>query len=182
MVTLQSKELDRNFSCPPFSLPSVDDKHYALADFDQQKALLVLFICNHCPYVKALESRIIALRKKYRPEDLAMVAICSNDAKKYPDDSKEALYERWMSLNYNFPYLIDQEQEVAKAFDAVCTPDIFLFDSERKLFYHGQFDDSWRDASLVKTHSLVDAVDAVLAGQKYTQKQAPTIGCSIKWK
>lgn len=182
MVTMHSNKLDRNFSCPPFSLVSVDDKKYTLADFSKSKVLLVLFICNHCPYVKAIESRIIALRKKYSVDDLAMVAICSNNAEKYPDDSKEALYERWRSQNYNFPYLIDQEQEVAKAFDAVCTPDIFLFDAQRKLFYHGQLDDNWREASQVKTHNLQEAIDAVLANQEYTGEQVPTIGCSIKWK
>lgn len=182
MVTLKSNLLNRNFSCPSFSLPSVDDKNYALSDFSKSKALLIAFICNHCPYVKALESRIIALRKKYSVEDLSMVAICSNDAEKYPDDSKEALYERWLGQNYGFPYLIDHKQEVAKAFDAVCTPDLFLFDQGRKLFYHGQFDDNWRDASQVKTHDLADAIDALLKNQDYKQKQVPSLGCSIKWK
>jgi peroxiredoxin len=182
MVALQSNELLKNFSCPSFSLPSVDNKNYVLADFDKSKALLVLFICNHCPYVKALEQRIIALRKKYSIGDLAMVAVCSNDAQKYPEDSKEALYERWLKQDYGFPYLIDEDQKVAQAFDAVCTPDIFLFDTNRKLFYHGQFDDNWRDYSQVKKHNLADAIDMLLSNKDYKEKQVPSLGCSIKWK
>jgi peroxiredoxin len=182
MVLLESSARESNFSCPDFTLNSVEDKTYKLADFSNSKALLVAFICNHCPYVKAIENRIINLRKNFSPRDLSIVAICSNDADKYPDDSKEKLYERWLKLNYDFPYLIDNDQTIAKAFDAVCTPDFFLFDQQRKLFYRGQLDNNWQHEEQVTRHDLVQALKALLAGKEAPLEQIPSRGCSIKWK
>src|SRR5258708_152372 len=109
MVLLQSRQYSSDFFCPSFALSSVDDNYYKLSDFDISKALLVAFMCNHCPYVKAIEERLLALPKIFKTEDLAMIAICSNDAQKYPDDSKKALYERWLNKNYGFPYLLDAD-------------------------------------------------------------------------
>lgn len=181
MVLLQSESLELLTKCPEFSLPSVDGKTYALKDFSQSKALLIAFICNHCPYVRAIEARLIGLKQAFFVSDFEMVGICSNDAKKYPDDSQEALLGRWREKNYGFPYLIDAEQTVAKAFGAVCTPDLFLFDQERKLFYHGQLDDNWQDESRVTRHDLRDAIEAILRGKSLPESQQPSIGCSIKW-
>lgn len=182
MVLLPSSASELGVLCPDFSLPGVDDKVYTLADFSSAQTLLIAFICNHCPYVRAIEDRLIALRKSFSTDDLAMVGICANDAQKYPDDSKDALKQRWQSKNYGFPYLIDEDQTVAKAFGAVCTPDLFLFDQHRRLFYHGQLDDNWQDATQVKRQNLKDAIQAILSGMRPPAGQKPSIGCSIKWK
>lgn len=181
MVLLTSKKLDQKFIAPDFLLPSVDGKLVSLGDFKDSKGLLVAFICNHCPYVKAIEDRLIALRRSFSSADLAMVGICSNDAGKYPDDRLEKLLERWRDKDYGFPYLIDAHQNVAKSFDAVCTPDLFLFDQERKLFYHGALDDSWQDAQKVKQKFLEYAIKALIAHKPAPDEQKPSIGCSIKW-
>ncbi len=167
---------------PDFSLLSVDGKRYALEDFSSSKALLVMFICNHCPYVRAIEDRLLALRRAFLVKDLQVVGICSNDAQNYPDDSAEELLKRAQEKNYGFPYLVDDDQTVAKAFDAVCTPDLFLYDQDRRLFYHGQLDDNWQDASNVEHEYVKDAVRAILANNKAPADQKPSIGCSIKWK
>lgn len=180
-MAVQSQAFISNFSCPDFSLLSVDDRNYKLSDFDASKALLVVFMCNHCPYVKAIEARLIALGRRFAPQDLQIVGICSNDASKYPDDSKQALYERFISQNYGFPYLLDLDGQVAKKFDAVCTPDLFLFDQERKLFYHGRLDDNWREESKVSKHDLADALQDLLANKNPPPVQIPSMGCSIKW-
>lgn len=180
MVLLESKDLRLGEPCPDFSLPSVDEKHYSLSDFKHTKALLVAFICNHCPYVKAIESRLIALRRAFDEKDLSMVAICSNDSAAYPADSKPELFKRWQEKNYGFPYLIDADQNVAKSFDAVCTPDLFLFGNE-KLFYHGQLDDNWQNESQVKHEYLKDAIKDILLEKAPQKDQKPSIGCSIKW-
>jgi peroxiredoxin len=182
MVLLHSNPPEIGVACPEFSLVSVDDKRYCLADFSDSQALLVAFICNHCPYVRAIEDRLIALRKAFTITDLAMVGICSNDVKAYPDDSKEMLRQRWEEKSYEFPYLIDESQMVARAFHAICTPDLFLYDRERSLFYHGQLDDNWRDAHQVQEQSLKLAVSTLLLGQEPPQMQKPSMGCSIKWR
>jgi len=181
MALLDSHAFDRNFPCPAFGLYSVDDQFFQRSDFDESKALLVAFICNHCPYVKAIEDRLVALRKKYNTSDLAMVGICSNDPSSYPDDSKAMLLKRWQEKNYGFPYLLDVDQQVAHAFDAVCTPDLFLFDKKRKLFYRGRLDNNWRDQSQVSKHDLTDALELLLKDQEPPTEQIPSQGCSIKW-
>lgn len=164
-MALTSHELAIGTPCPSFTLPSVDGKTYALADFSNSQVLLVAFICHHCPYVKAIEDDLIALKI----DGLQRVAICSNDASKYPEDAPEALLKRWREKNYGFPYLIDSTQEVAKKFDAVCTPDLFVYDSERKLYYHGRLQE------------LAAAVKDLLAGKPAPENQQHSIGCSIKW-
>lgn len=182
MVLLHSNAPEIGAPTPDFTLTSVDGKVYSLADFANSKALLIAFICNHCPYVRAIEDRLIALKKAFKVSDFEIVGICSNDAKNYPDDSPVALKERWHSKAYGFPYLVDQAQTVAKAFGAVCTPDLFLYDQKRTLFYHGQLDDNWQEPDKVKDQSMKRAIMAILAGEKAWVEQKPSMGCSIKWR
>jgi hypothetical protein len=141
-----------------------------------------MFICNHCPYVKAVEDRIIRLAKDYAPRGVQVAGICSNDAETYPDDAFDALAVRWRERGYGFPYLHDESQDVARAFGAVCTPDIFVYDREGRLAYRGRIDDSWKDESKVTTRELAGALDALLAGERPAEKQRPSMGCSIKWR
>lgn len=169
-------------SCPEFDLPSVEGKSYSLKDFQDKKALVVMFICGHCPYVQAIESRYVKLAKELEQQSVQFVGICSNDAKDYPEDTPEALKKRAQDKGYNFPYLIDESQEVAKAFKAVCTPDIFVYDQDRKLYYRGRFDDSWKDESQVQEQELKNAIENLLNNQSAPQEQIPSMGCSIKWK
>lgn len=182
MALLTSEQGLLGMQCPDFSLMSVDDRSFSRDDFKNAKALLVTFICNHCPYVKAIEDRLIALARTYEHRSVQIVAICSNDANSYPDDSKEQLFDRWTHKNYRFPYLIDEEQNVARAFKAVCTPEFYLFDQDRRLFYHGRLDDSWRDEKKVTSHDLASAIEQLLTGQNPPEPQYPSQGCSIKWR
>jgi len=168
--------------CPDFRLPGVDGRTYALADFAASPVLVVMFICNHCPYVKAVEDRLIRLAQEYGPRGAQLVGICSNDAATYPDDSFDRLAARWRERAYGFPYLHDEPQTVARAFGAVCTPDIFVYDRDRGLAYRGRIDDSWKDESKVTSRELAAALDALLAGRKPDGKQRPSMGCSIKWR
>jgi peroxiredoxin len=169
-------------SCPDFRLPATDGKVYARDDFAAAPVLVVMFICNHCPYVRAVEDRLLELVQTYAPKGVQFVGICSNDAESYPDDSFERLRERWQSKAYGFPYLHDEAQDVGHAFDAACTPDIFVYDRERLLAYRGRIDDSWKDPTKVTRRDLADALDALLAGRKPALEQIPSLGCSIKWK
>ncbi|HEY5089241.1 MAG TPA: thioredoxin family protein [Polyangia bacterium] len=168
--------------CPDFRLPAVDGKHYARDDFSGAPVLVVMFICNHCPYVQAVEDRIIHLHRTFDPQGVRFVGICSNDAETYPDDAFDKLRDRWRAKGYGFPYLHDESQAVARAFDAVCTPDIFVYGSDRKLAYRGRIDDAWKDETKVTHHELADAVEALVAGKTPTKVQRPSMGCSIKWR
>lgn len=163
---------------PDFNLTGTDDKLHSLKEFKSKPALLVMFICNHCPYVKAIENRLIQLAEIYAPKGLAIVAISSNDVENYPEDS----FVEMKLKNYPFPYLIDETQEVARAYDAVCTPDFFLFDQNQRLQYRGRLDDSWKDPAQIKTRELAAAIVAVLSGNKVSSMQPPSMGCNIKWK
>jgi peroxiredoxin len=169
-------------ACPPFRLPAVDGKSYGLADFERSPVLVVMFICNHCPYVQAVEDRLIRLAREAGPRGAAFVGVCSNDAVTYPDDALDKLAERWRRKGYGFPYLHDEDQQVARAFGAVCTPDLFVYDADRRLAYRGRIDDSWKDESRVTRRELAEAVDALLAGNRPPAEQRPSMGCSIKWK
>lgn len=169
--------------CPDFTLPGVDGKTYALQkDFAKAEALVIMFICGHCPYVQAVEKRLIDLGAEFQKRGAAVVGICSNDPSDYPEDSAASLKQRWLEKHYTFPYLIDDSQSVAKAFGAVCTPDLYLFDRERKLRYRGRLDDSWRDPSKVRRRELAEAITAVLENRAVEPLQNPAMGCSIKWK
>ena len=181
-MAVESKVLPVGSKCPSFSLPSVDQKHYGLEDFSKSTGLLVAFICNHCPYVKAIEDRLIAISRAFPVSDLQVVGICSNDPVGYPEDAPEELYARWKQKNYGFPYLIDSTQKAAVDFGAACTPDLFLYDQQRRLYYHGRIDDSWKDPARVTKEELKAAVKSLLVGAPAPVLQINTIGCSIKWK
>jgi len=180
MALTESTMIPLGTACPDFTLPGVDGRLWSLHDF-HCPALLVVVMCNHCPYVQAIDDRLNALAKAYGGR-CAVVGINSNDAVAYPEDSFEAMRQRARAKGYVFPYLWDEEQEVAKRFGAVCTPDFFLFDSHRRLAYRGRLDDSWKDATQVRRHDLEEAIQGVLAGDPPLEVQHPSLGCSIKWR
>ena len=168
---------------PDFTLPDTEGKQVSLSDFADSKALLVIFMCNHCPYVKHVAGQLKTLADDYLAKGVAVVGISSNDAEKYPDDSPAAMAEEKASRGYAFPYLFDEDQSVAQAYAAACTPDFFLFDGDMKLAYRGQLDSSRPDSGIPVTgEDLRAAIDAVLAGQSPPEKQVPSLGCNIKWK
>lgn len=169
---------------PNFELPDPTGKNYQLGDFKDQSLLLVVFICNHCPFVVQLKSEFSAFVKEYADKGLATVAINSNDVENYPDDSPEKMLSDIKEFDYSFPYLIDESQEVAKAYRAACTPDFFLFNSDRKLIYRGRFDGASPGNNVKVTgNDLRRAVDLALKGDQVPEEeQTPSIGCNIKWK
>ena len=165
---------------PDFSLQNTNGEHMCLDDF-KAEVLVVVFTCNHCPYAKAVEDRLIELGNNYKGK-ADFVLINSNDVENYPADSPEKMAEQARNKNYPFPYLFDETQEVARVYSAVCTPDIFLYDSERKLKYRGRIDDNWQNPSKVTREELKMAIDSVLSGSSIQFKQIPSMGCNIKWK
>lgn len=182
MPARQSRMLPLGTPAPAFSLRDAGGKEYRLEDFTGRRGLLVAFICNHCPYVKHILDGFVAFAREYGPMGLAVVAINPNDAERYPDDGPEQMARIAAQKRFPFPYLIDGAQAVAKAYQAICTPDFFLFDSAGQLAYRGQFDASRPGNGLPVTGSdLRAAVDALLAGTRI-ENQVPSIGCSIKWK
>ncbi len=181
MALTHTPQAEFNSPCPDFKLKGTDGQLYALSNFKNAKALVVMFICNHCPYVKAVEDRLIQLGHDLKAHGVDTVAICSNDAQDYPEDSFENLAKRAKEKHYPFPYLWDQTQEVAKKFGAVCTPDFFVYDVQRSLKYRGRLDDSWKDASKVKQRDLFDAAVLMAKGQAPARDQVSSMGCSIKW-
>lgn len=174
--------LELGTSLPSFSLPDFNGKVVSDADFKGGNALLVAFICKHCPFVKHIRSEFAKYAKEYAAKGLQVVAIMSNSVEEFPEDGPEGMKEEAAEAGYNFPYLYDKDQKVAKAFKAACTPDLFLFDANRKLAYRGQFDGSRPKNNVPVTGSdLRAATDAVLAGQKPSESQRPSMGCNIKW-
>jgi peroxiredoxin len=182
MALTENRDLELGTQCPHFRLRSVDGQTVSRDDFRGAPAFVVMFICNHCPYVQAVEDRIIALAREYQPKGVRFVGICSNDPAGYPDDAPPRLLARWRDKGYGFPYLVDDTQSVARAFDAVCTPDIYVYDRGGRLAYHGRIDDNWQDPKKVKRRELAAALDELLAGKKPAAEQLHSIGCSIKWK
>ena len=183
MVLTPSTMLPLCTTAPAFSLPGSSGKTVSLSEFKDAKALLVMFICNHCPYVKHVADGLAKLTKEYQARGVAIVGINSNDAAAYPDDSPEKMKEEVKLRGYTFPYLIDKEQAAAKDYRAACTPDFFLFDQKRKLVYRGQMDSSRPNTAIPVTgEDLRRALDAVLAGKSVPTDQKPSIGCNIKWK
>lgn len=164
-----------------FDLPNVRDGRVSLEDYGDKEAVVVVFTCNHCPYAQAWEDRLIQIAHDYAERGVALVAINSNDVKKYPADSPEAMQQRAEEKDYPFPYLYDESQEVAHAYRAERTPEVFLFDGQGNLRYHGAPDDNYEEAQM-KTTYLRDALDAVLAGEEVPIAQTPPVGCTIKWK
>ena len=171
-------------SAPDFNLPDVvSGKTISLQTFAGKKALLVMFICRHCPYVQHVQDELARLGRDYAAKDVGIVAISANDAKNYPDDAPASLKEMAVDLKFSFPYCYDESQAVAKAYSAVCTPDFFLFDQARRLVYRGQLDDSRPgNGKPVTGRDLRAALDAVLNGQPVNSTQRPSAGCNIKWK
>jgi len=168
---------------PEFSLPDTDGKIVSLDDFADAPALLVIFMCNHCPYVKHIADKLAELVRRYQARGVAVVGINSNDIEHYPEDAPEKMREEVEQRGYTFAYLFDETQEVAKAYRAACTPDFFLFDGRRRLVYRGQLDDSRPGNNLPVTgEDLTAAIDAVLAGRPVPEDQKPSLGCNIKWK
>lgn len=169
-------------SAADFSLKGTDGKIYSLKDFQGAKALVVIFSCNHCPYVKAYEDRMIQIQKDYQAKGVRFLAINSNDSANYPQDSFESMVERAKEKSFNFPYLHDQTQEIAKKYEATHTPHLFVFDAARRLAYTGKIDDNWENPSAVAKNYLRDALDDLAAGKAPRLAETHAIGCTIKWK
>jgi peroxiredoxin len=183
MVRTASTMLPLGTTAPDFSLPECGGGTVSLADFKGKKALLVIFMCNHCPYVKHVADELKQLSDEYMAKDVAVVGISSNDIDAYPDDAPEAMVKEKAERGYAFPYLVDADQSVAKAYKAACTPDFFLFDGDQKLVYRGQLDSSRPKTEIPVTgEDLRAAIDAVLSGQQPSGEQRASLGCNIKWK
>ncbi|HOH31800.1 MAG TPA: thioredoxin family protein [Candidatus Hydrogenedentes bacterium] len=183
MVSTPSTMMPLGSRAPEFSLPDTLGNTISLSDFTGAKALLVMFICNHCPYVKHVHAEIAAIGETYQEKGVGVVAIMSNDADKYPEDAPEKMAQELLDAGYTFPYLYDADQTTAKAFGAACTPDFFLFDRELRLAYRGRLDGSRPGNGLPVTGAdLRAALDALLSGRPVPEPQLPSMGCNIKWK
>lgn len=184
MALTPSKEIAKNFKAKDFSLKDViSEKIKTLDDVKSEKALVIIFMCNHCPYVQHLLDKLIEVAREYIAKGVSFVGINSNDVKNYPEDSPEIMQELATELELPFPYLFDETQDVAKAYDAACTPEFFIFDKNLNCVYHGQFDDSRPGNNLSITgNDLKKALDQILAGKDVFEEQKSSIGCNIKWK
>ena len=174
--------LELNLKAPDFTLPGVDGKAWSLSDFRQAKILVVVFSCNHCPFVIGSEDRMIHFYEKYKTRGVEMVAINSNETVNHPTDSFDHMVQRAREKGFKFPYLHDESQEVALKYGALRTPHFYVFDQERRLRYTGRFDDNPRTPGQEKTHELQDAVDDLLAGKPVRTPLTNPIGCNVKWK
>ena len=184
MSRTPSNMMELNTKAPGFTLMDVRTTHLTtLKDIKGERGTLIMFICNHCPFVKLVNEEIVKLANDYRPLGFGFAAIMSNDVENYPDDSPENMRENASKHQFSFPYLFDGTQEIAKAYDAACTPDFFLFDSELKLVYRGQLDDSRPGNGIHPSgRDIREAMDAMLNNREVSSKQKPSIGCNIKWK
>lgn len=174
--------LDIGDEAIPLELTGVDEETRSLSDYEEKTAVAVVFTCNHCPYARAWEDRIVSIQRDYSDSGLQVLAINANDAQKYPDDGFPQMQQRAEEKGFNFPYLHDESQEVATAYGAERTPEVFLFDGDEKLAYHGAVDDNYDDPDAVQEAYLRDAIEAVLAGEEPPTSQTSPVGCSIKWK
>jgi peroxiredoxin len=182
MALLHGNPVKLNTPAIDFSLKGVDGKNYSLKDFENSKILVIIFLCNHCPYVKAVTGRFVKFQEDYLNKGIRLIGISSNDTETYPEDSYPNMIEFAEEKGFNFPYLIDETQETAKKYDAVCTPDIYVYDDKRVLRYRGRLDDNWQEADKVTAADLRKAVDCILEGREIDFEQVPSMGCSIKWK
>jgi peroxiredoxin len=165
-----------------FSLKGTDGKIHSLSEFNDKKVIVIAFICNQCPYVKAVAKRLSELQKKYESKGVQLIAINPNDPTIYPEDSFDKMVEFARKHDFTFPYLVDDTQEAAKKYDAICTPDIYVYDKDRKLKYRGRLDDNWKEEEKVVERDLEKAINHLLEGKEITFEQVPSMGCSIKWK
>lgn len=182
MVKTESTMLPLGSTAPPFSLTNVDGQVVTLEDFADSRALLVMFICNHCPYVIHVAEQLAVLGNEYMQKGVGVVAVSANDISTHPADSPEQMVREAEERGYPFPYLYDEDQSVAKAYRAACTPDFFVFDQNKRLTYRGQLDDSRPESGIPVTGTdLRNALDATLAEQPVPDPQKPSLGCNIKW-
>lgn len=183
MATLSKNNCDLTLgdTAPDFNLPGVDGKKNSLESFADKKILVIFFTCNHCPYVQGWDNRVIALQRDFAANGVQFVGINSNETKNYPEDSFEKMVVRAKEKKFNFVYLRDEDQSVARAYDAACTPEFFVFDAERKLRYHGRVDDNYQDPKAVKSHDLRNALDDLIANRPVRTPETHAMGCSIKW-
>ncbi|MFD2566405.1 thioredoxin family protein [Pseudotenacibaculum haliotis] len=184
MALTPSNSFERGAKAPDFKLPdTVSGNTISLQDIRGEKGTVVMFICNHCPFVIHVNEQLVHLAKDYKDQGIGFVAISSNDVENYPQDAPDKMKTHAEEVGYPFPYLYDESQEVAKAYDAACTPDLYVFDAELKSVYHGQIDDSRPDNGIPVTGESIRAVlDAILNNDKYSGPEKPSIGCNIKWK
>lgn len=181
--TRSTMELPLGSEAPDFKLPDAKGKEWSIGEFKEGKAMLVAFICNHCPFVKHIRDGFASLSSEYMDEGIEVVAINSNDFEHYADDRPEKMVEEAAAFGYGFPYLVDETQEVAKAYRAACTPDFYVFDANRKLVYRGQMDGSRPGNDVPVTgEDLRRVLDALLSGEEVPREQRPSVGCNIKWK
>jgi peroxiredoxin len=182
-MALSSSMLPLGTVAPPFDLPDVTTgRMVSLAEYSENEALLIMFICKHCPYVIHVQGELERLGLDYEDSALGIIAISSNDAVAYPEDSPTGLKRMAAECCFHFPVLYDETQDVARAYDAICTPDFFLFDRDRRLAYRGQLDDSRPNRGTADGHDLRAAIEAVLGGESVNPNQRPSSGCGIKWK
>ncbi len=183
MTLTASRTTELGSKAAHFQLPDTDGNLVSLTDFESRKGLLVIFMCNHCPYVKHIREALADFARRNDPKGLAVVGINANDSSTHPADSPEKMVEEVQAVGYTFPYLHDETQEMAKAYRALCTPDLFLYDEDRRLVYRGQFDDGRPGSDVEVTgRDIQSAVDALLDGRDIPQDQSPSVGCNIKWK
>ncbi|MBI4975530.1 thioredoxin family protein [Candidatus Peregrinibacteria bacterium] len=181
MTLLESKKIADGTKAPDFNLTGVDLEKYSLDDFSSAKVLVVVFMCNHCPYVQAVWKRLVELQMEFIGRGVQLVGINSNFNPQYPEETLPNMKKHYEWYGMNFPYLLDETQNVAKAYGAECTPDIFAYDEHRGLFYHGRIDDNWKEPDKVTKRELKEAIDCLLMGEKYCEEVKPSMGCSIKW-
>jgi peroxiredoxin len=176
------KKLEIGQRAPDFSLPGVDGKDHSLTQYKDKKSVVVMFTCNHCPYVQAYEDRLIAIQRDYAGKGVQLIAINANDSAGYPEDTYDNMVLRAKKKQYNFPYLRDKTQRTARAFGAEYTPEVFVLNSRFELRYVGRIDDNWQHPDKARIHNLRDVLDAVLAHKKVENPVTHAIGCTIKWK
>ena len=184
MADTPSKMVPLGMIAPDFVLPdTISGENKSLTDLKSEKATVIMFICNHCPFVKHVQKQLVKLAREYQAKGISFVAISSNNVEKYPDDSPQRMKEVAQELGYPFPYLYDESQEVARAYNAACTPDFYVFDKNLKLVYRGQMDASRPGNNIPVTgKDLREALDNILQGKSVSEDQRPSIGCNIKWK
>ncbi|HMS34504.1 MAG TPA: thioredoxin family protein [Ignavibacteria bacterium] len=180
-MAVQSSQNNLGTHLIDFSLKAADEKYYSPLDFSDKDILIIIFMCNHCPYVKAVMDRLVSFQKKYTDKNVQLIAINPNDTIAYPEDSFENMKLFAEKHKMNFPYLIDETQETARKYDAVCTPDIYVYGKDKNLRYRGRIDDSWKDESRITSRDLEKAVELLLADKEIDFQQIPSMGCSIKW-